>query len=1225
MEKVRKTRIGKSLVFLLALATVCLSCALAASAEDLTWNLLTDKDAGYTAVNEGGNFTQASEEDGTLYVHNSDSHRAGAYYVYDYGNILGEYRSFSLEGDFYFEALPSGLRMDQNPPTTPNEMPLSFLAWCYKNTDTGAIIWNSIRISGDGQLYLANGKNAGSDPSGVYLEAGKWYNVKILMMPANGMCELYVNGTKEADFNIVRFDPKIHESYFVRYFDGFYDWSVKMKELIVKTDSSYIIGLREEEASDFIGYQVAKAEDGRFSLRAVMGVNSTGYNRIGYEVITLARDGEGKVVSDSFSQKAKMVYEAVKDNAGNTYNIKDLYGYSYAAALEIPELPEDPPYGSLEIVVRPYVLGMDGVRLYGKSAILLYSGETDGNGFPVLMRIADRFDIVLPTADTFIYKWANSGNNFGAQERLQIQNADVTNADPTQAAYFKFHFTPEQVKMIENSSSAKLCLYHLGMDSVELVVHGTQTDWDEMVITHDNHKDTAKTQEYITSATALDRQYVYFDVLRYLSEQMLNEDGSLTVSFRVTPQGEPNAKATYIESREKSAETTPKIEIVTTIYDVELGIRKISNIGYEPWGYAEYLVDQWFDELKDKIYPKDADGNLIVYDVNENVPDGYGLTEAAGDFTQVVEWDANNFIWVAPNYWADHPDGVLREDEWEKDRFARTLSTLGTSTANAYLTSEYAQTKSEYDIYGGIANVGFKGKDTGFFHTEIIGGRTYIIDPLGNPYFAVGVDEFVMYNHTYALERYGTEAAYYEATTKKLQEMGINTAHVSQKDKILAVEDGLSVVVDLSVVGAYMFSLGRSQISEGQFPHNNTINVFDPDFRKMTNKNVVAEITVGGYAENPRILGYTTDNELPGGTDILTRYLTLNTDEPSNAFSYAVAWTWLARKMNTPAPTLADYLESPDLLEMNSEFLGFIYATYYGVAREAIEAADPNHMYIGSRVASNCRFDEGYLRAAGYYLEVITTNLYTGLHFPWEYLINYYRYAGKPFLITEFYAKAMDAIDDHGFIMANSTGAGSVVKTQQERADYYEHQAMLLLESNACVGWTWYRMLDNDQPLHYSIDLKKEVVMAYVSYGQYPEARSFIDKEGNIYTAKEVNFFETVEGGDAMASNHNCNKGIFNRNFTSTVAVYSYDKDGKLQGSKSYWVEHPESAIPADGTVLRALDGSQTFTVGKATNADGSYTETRLTTFEGTYVALARAMRNISDNLIGLVTYFDAK
>ena len=39
------------------------------------------------------------------------------------------------------------------------------------------------------------------------------------------------------------------------------------------------------------------------------------------------------------------------------------------------------------------------------------------------------------------------------------------------------------------------------------------------------------------------------------------------------------------------------------------------------------------------------------------------------------------------------------------------------------------------------------------------------------------------------------------------------------------------------------------------------------------------------------LLGYTCDNEIPGTSDYLERYLLLDYSEPVNAFSYAVAWT----------------------------------------------------------------------------------------------------------------------------------------------------------------------------------------------------------------------------------------------------------------------------------------------------------------------------------------------
>ncbi|MBQ7381030.1 MAG: hypothetical protein IJW69_02990, partial [Clostridia bacterium] len=820
-----------------------------------------------------------------------------------------------------------------------------------------------------------------------------------------------------------------------------------------------------------IGYL---SEKGGERLCLILGFESAACDRVGCEVTVFEKNGDA-VSTEHLSLGIEALCQSVKDGEGNVCDVKTSYGYSYAA---VQALPSAPSAEYFELVVRPYLLLEDGVRVYGESSVLCYTGERDGDGYPILTRVTERFATVYPTDDTFIFGDVHADTNFGTHVRFQCKNEDESNAEPERACYFKFRFTPEQVKMIGHAASVKLCLFPVLRasadpvpDAPELVLHATATEWDQMTLTYNSHKEQAALGEYIAKERATNHQYVYFDILPYLKARSLEADGSLTVSFRATVDGEKDAKLIYIESSKKGLESSPKVEILTTLYTLETNVRASANEGYEPWGYAEYLANRWFDDLCDKVYPKDEKGQPVVYGVREKQPDGYGLDKAAGDFTGTVEWQPDNYIWVAPNHWGDHPDGIKREDEWAKDRYVRTLGTLGTSKGTPYLSSAYAEKTSEYDIYGGIANAGFKGEATGFFHLETLGGRPYIIDPLGNPYFAVGVDDFRMYNKTYALERYGSEEGYYEATTERLKNIGINTVHVSPQEKILAVKDGLSVVIHLSAVGAYMRSLNRSQIVEGRFPHNNTVNIFDPDFAKMTKERIAEEILANGYRDNPRVLGYTTDNELPGGGDVLTRYLTVDPKEPTNAFSYATAWSWLKRRMSTPVPTLAAYLASPELEKMNSEFLSFIYSTYYGIAREAIEAVDKNHMYLGSRVASNCRFDEGYLRAAGYCLDAITTNLYTGLHFPWEALINYYRYAGKPFIITEFYAKAMDAIDDGEFLMANSTGAGTVVKTQAERGDYYEHQTLLLLESGACVGWTWYCMMDNAQPFYKSVAL----------------------------------------------------------------------------------------------------------------------------------------------------------
>ena len=133
-----------------------------------------------------------------------------------------------------------------------------------------------------------------------------------------------------------------------------------------------------------------------------------------------------------------------------------------------------------------------------------------------------------------------------------------------------------------------------------------------------------------------------------------------------------------------------------------------------------------------------------------------------------------------------------------------------------------------------------------------------------------------------------------------------------------------------------------------------------------------------------------------------------------------------------------------------------------------------------------------------------------------------------------------------------------------------------------------------------------------------------MDENGKILTAVEVGDYETVYKGEKMASNQNINKGFYNSDFSSVVTVYEYGKDGVLISSMGYEIEKPESETPAEGTRLTGKDGTS-YVTGRRTNADGSYTETVLTVYEGKYLALANSIRKMSDHLLGLLEYFAAE
>lgn len=1165
----------------------------------------------------------------------------GMFVINDINGILADYEAVSVSFDLCFESFPDASSAAN--PARDDFKPQSVLCWLGSSYD-------GIRIDSEGNLYSNTTTSSKLD---VTLETNQWYSIKLVYSLSIQKLELWINGER---VSIAPCYPRnVSES--IRLFDASTTYTVDLKNIeIAATEEFYYCGMEKEDSSDFISYQTTKPDgEGRFNLRVLAGINSIDYKSFGYRVLLLTKDGAVRELTGTDDK----VYSAV--HGGETeYSIKENFGYEYTCLATITNLDANSDF--TELVIFPYTISMDGDKLYGTPMSLTYTGETNANGFPLLRESNQAIDLT-PSDDTYINEAYNS-TSYGTDQSFIIRNSGSYSSDWYRAAYFKFHIPANVVAELDQMTEITLRIYvnnilsQSGRQKYDMNVYKVTKTWDEASATYNTFYkfnfsdllggyknsrgdviDTVKAEDYYAGS------YLNFNVLDYVKEQTPNSDGSIDVSFCVTqPDGHRDATEVYLSSKE-AGENAPTLHFEKTIYGHSISNTKTANDGYEPLSYAETLVNEWFYSLRDKIYPKDENGNLIYHDeLGDFAPTGYGASAAAGDFTEKTEWK-NSSIWASS---AD-ADGnyIVDGSAWRADKFARTLSTLGTSTANAFLNSSYADTTSEYDIYGGITNAGFTGRATGFFHTERVGERTYIIDPLGNPYFAVSVNQLNLGDtanqKTESIAEYGTEEDYFNAITASLKDIGINTAFVSDDTALLGVENGLSVVVGVSGIGSYMAKLGRTQVKEGVYPYNNTLNLFDPDFAKVINARNKELIEKNGYADNKNILAYSADNELPAGDTILERYLTLDPDVYENAFSYHTAWTWLAKRMNTLNPTLEEYQNSSEKQAINSEFLSFLYSTYYKTVRASIEAADKNHMYLGSRAFDTCKTDEGYLRAAGYHLDLITINLYDGLNPSATTISNIYKYSGKPFIVTEFFAKGMDAIDANGYKLANSTGAGILVYTQKDRANYYENYVLNLLESKACVGWSWYRFRDNDQSLYTATKDGKTLTdlrMLYVYYSNDSYPITLMDKDGNVYAASDLGITQSnwkstltqTYKGEALASNQNVNKGIFNSNFSSVVTVYSYNADGTLNtssdpytfGSKAFEVEDPASAILADGTVLTSKDGLTGFTIGTQTNADGSYTETVLTVYKGMYLPLSDSIKNVSDHLMGIVNYFDA-
>ena len=1011
------------------------------------------------------------------------------YFINDINNLLNKYETFSMEADMYFEAYPTGEAGGKNS----HEYPLSFMTWITSG-ETGAPTYRSIRIDDEG--YLCTGTNPNENPeqrTSAKLPLGEWFNIRFLVSPLTGFCEVYINGQLLMSHKIG--SPKTLAKSQVRFFDARYTYTAYFSNISVYTDSNYRIGLVKEDAADFAGYQTTKVENNSFDIRLISGTNIadiTTYNSAGFMVTTIMEEN-GKSVATEKKHYDINVYESLLAD-GKKVTAESL-GSKYLAAVPIKGIPTDK--GHIEIVVRPYVK-KGGVRAYGDAIILSYSGEVK-DGYPVLYMLDNSVEYTAyPSDDTFVR--VGTDENFGDNTSLVIKQSGQRNSY-TREVYIKFSFSDVAVSRLLSSSRIYLEFYsksHRALSAEETAeggiladICGVDTNWTESELNGRNCDQLAKEIDYIGDVRYVKNEYTQVDVTDYVLEHA--KGGA--VAFKIANvETETGGEGTICSSEATSG--SPRLVVYPISYNHQVNLSKLQNIGYEPWGYAEQLVDEWFRTGYDSLYSHEPFANKIEnWKVNNGTP--------TGAYKIKLDWKSNS-----------------PANKWNERVYSRSMETLEGFNPGA---------ASQYDEFGGITNSGIKGQATGFFHTETHGVRTYIIDPIGNPFFAAGINTIQLgktqNQRDAAVEKYGSEEKFYTEVTDELRAMGINTYWGG--DEQFFAQNKLASAIGLGVINGYMggssLNLSISTGGSAEFMHNNTMNVFDPDYLTYATTKV-AKALEGYKNDNPYILGLYSDNEIPAQSNMLYCYLTIDPTEPVNAFSYATAWTWLIKHTGNPNASVNDITD-----EMSEEFKAFVYDRYFKGVTDAIKAAGfDNYMYLGNRVHSENKSSEGYLRAASKYVDVLTCNLYGGNNV--QSIIDnieaMYKYCGKPFIVTEFFAKAEDAVDMNGYSLGNQTNAGMIVKTQADRAAYYEHYVMLLLESQTCVGWTWYRFRDNDQTiyqdeggnLYRAYDYKNGEISGYVNV-----KTGTIVEDGPAFAPSLKEFYK----GEGDTSNLGSNKGFY--------------------------------------------------------------------------------------------------
>ncbi len=360
---------------------------------------------------------------------------------------------------------------------------------------------------------------------------------------------------------------------------------------------------------------------------------------------------------------------------------------------------------------------------------------------------------------------------------------------------------------------------------------------------------------------------------------------------------------------------------------------------------------------------------------------------------------------------------------------------------------DYASTEDgERSAYGGIKSD--RRSVTGFFHTEKIGNRWWLIDPEGYRFIHVGVVAVAFRPVDLKKgmpEEFSTVAKWADATTALLRSHGFNgTGAWSDNESLRASQHPVAYTKIWNFMSSYGKRRGGMYQQSGHMGYpGDCIFVFDPAFADFCDDYAKR---LADTKDDPWLVGHYSDNELPLYTKTLDNFLKLAPSDPGRQ----AADKWLAdRRAQHPG-------EKEITEEMRQEFLGFVADRYLAITTAAIRKYDSNHLCLGPRFDYQALQSAPLFAAAGRYLDAIAVNYYHAWSPDPVRVANWVKWSGKPFIVTEWYAKGMDSG------MANTTGAGWVVKTQADRGRFYQNFTLGLIESGGCVGWHWFKYRDND-------------------------------------------------------------------------------------------------------------------------------------------------------------------
>lgn len=356
--------------------------------------------------------------------------------------------------------------------------------------------------------------------------------------------------------------------------------------------------------------------------------------------------------------------------------------------------------------------------------------------------------------------------------------------------------------------------------------------------------------------------------------------------------------------------------------------------------------------------------------------------------------------------------------------------------------------------------------DAGFFRTRQEKGIWWLVDNNGKPFYSAGINviqcggdpkDLNKDNPDYfGLLYYPTFEAWWKVQGERMNKWGFNTIGGWADERILANPDR-PFVVSLHL-GSY---IGAPWIDPAT---KAALDIIRP----------YAE-PIARYKDNPLLIGYFLDNELGWYEDAVFDYWAAQPEtdrgkqkifEMFEAYYKGDLREFLKDFKVDPVPKKFSSLKRkfnaiisrpgrrPNIIY---HFLEWCAGEYYRILAGEIRRIDPNHLLLGDRYPSF--YTQPVVRAAGRWMDVVSVNFNTYAQNGWispAFFDGISRLSGKPILVGEFYAAAMENRSGN----KNLHGPFLTVQTQAERAVGASAMAEQMARLPYMVGYHWFQNTD---------------------------------------------------------------------------------------------------------------------------------------------------------------------